>query len=824
MQKQFRRSLALCIGCGVLAFAAIDRARAQSDGFETIVKPVIQQSCSACHNATAMTGGLDLSRFLKESSPQALKDREVWEKVISKLKAGAMPPPGMPRPPAEKLAAVSQWLEQQYETADADAKPDPGTLTVRRLNRDEYTDTIRDLLAINLDAAADFPPDPYAYGFDNIGDALSLSPALTEMYLNAAQRTARAAIPLTPPETGVSIKYDAGSIRQRGHMHIQTVHPFPVEADYNLRMAWEQQVPVGTVMTAHIFLDGKEVMKRTFAFTTTQERAVSSTKLHVTQGPHKIEALMEVAPELAPGSVQPKPFHGSLPYPTSLEVIGPYHTIPLEQTASYRRIFFKGPPRGKQEAYIREILHRLAYRAYRRPVTKAEVDQLVNLTRVVHRHGGGFNEGIQIALEGILMSPNFLFRIERDPAGEASHQVSDYELASRLSYFLWSSMPDDQLLSLAAKGQLHEPEVLHAQTRRMLADARAGALATNFAGEWLGTRNLNFEGPDAKAFPQYDVEMRDAMQTETQMFFESIVAEDRSILDFLSGKYTFVNERLAKLYGIPGVQGRDFRRIDLNGTERGGILTQASVLTITSYPTRTSPTIRGKWILTNILNTPPPDPPANVPALATSKEDGKLTSIRARLEMHRANPVCASCHSGMDPLGFALENYDAIGGWRTTVDGLPVDASGLLPDGTKFSGAGQLKTLLMAQSPKFVDCLTDKLLTYALGRGLESSDRPAVKKIELAVEKKGYRFSALVDGIVDSAPFQMRQAQNVGPGNNQSAGTGSPMSSGVEEATGEIRRQSEAHALNRNHGTIHETSSKIVEPSHSASAFRRSGQ
>jgi hypothetical protein len=526
--------------------------------------------------------------------------------------------------------------------------------------------------------------------------------------------------------------------------------------------------------------------------------------------------------EVAPDSSQPKPFHGLLPYPTSLEVIGPYKPIPLEQTASYQRIFFKGPARGKQDA--REILERLAYRAYRRPVTKAEVDQLVNLTKVVHRHGGGFNEGIQIALEGILMSPNFLFRIERDPAGEASHQVSDYELASRLSYFLWSSMPDDQLLSLAAKGQLHDPEVLHAQTRRMLADAKAGALATNFASEWLGTRNLNFEAPDAKAFPQYDVELRDAMQTETEMFFESIVAEDRNILDFLSGKYTFVNERLAKLYGIPGVQGRDFRRVDLDGTERSGILTQASVLTINSYPTRTSPTIRGKWILTNILNTPPPDPPANVPALATSKEDGKQPSIRARLEMHRANPVCASCHSGMDPLGFALENYDAIGTWRTAVDGLPVDASGLLPDGTKFSGAEQLKTLLMAQSPKFVDCLTEKLLTYALGRGLESSDRPAVKKIELAVEKKGYRFSALVDGIVNSAPFQMRHAQNVRPDNNQRAGTGSHKSSAVEEATGETRRQSGAHALNRSRDTIYETSSHIVKPSNSASASRKSGQ
>jgi hypothetical protein len=751
-----RKGLGLFVAVFVCSGAFAQNSGA--DEFDTIVKPVIKQSCSGCHNATALTAGLDLSRFLNESGPDALKERNVWEKVARKLKAGEMPPPGMPRPPAAQLAAIPQWIDQQYASADANAKPDPGSVTVRRLNREEYTNTVRDLLSVNLDVAADFPPDPYAYGFDNIGDALSLSPSLTEMYLKAAQRITKAAIPLGPPQSAVAIKYDAAIIRQRNHMDIQKVHQFPVDADYDLRMAWEQKVSDGTVMTGHLYLDGVEVGKKTFSFTEVQERAVTAGKVHILQGPHKVEALMEVAPD----SEQPRPFHGPLPYPTSLEVLGPYHQVAQEQTASYEQIFFKGPPKsGQQSQYVREILERLAYRAYRRPVAKPELDRLVNLTRIVHQHGGSFYEGMQVALEGMLMSPNFLFRIERDPAGDTPHRVSDYELASRLSYFLWSSMPDDSLLALAAKDQLHSSDTLHAQVRRMLLDPKAGALARNFTGEWLGTRNLDFETPDAKAFPSYDPELRDAMQTETRMFFQSILADDGSILDFLNGNYSFVNERLAKFYGIPDVKGREFRRVSLEGTQRSGILTQASVLTATSYPTRTSPTIRGKWILTNILNTPPPEPPPNVPALASAKDGGKFTSIRGRLEAHRANPVCASCHKNMDPLGFALENYDAIGSWRTTVDGLPVDASGSFANGTKFTGAAELKALLLAESPKFVDCLTEKLLTYALGRGLEPYDRLAVSKIETRVEKDNNRFSALIAGIVESAPFQMRRPQAV---------------------------------------------------------------
>jgi hypothetical protein len=356
------------------------------------------------------------------------------------------------------------------------------------------------------------------------------------------------------------------------------------------------------------------------------------------------------------------------------------------------------------------------------------------------------------------MSPNFLFRIEQDPPGDISHRISDTELASRLSYFLWSSMPDDELLSLAEKGQLHKPDVLHFQVRRMVADPKAHSLAGNFCGQWLQTRNLDFKKPDANAFPDYDVELRDAMRSETEMFFQAVVNEDRSILDFLDAKFTFLNERLAKLYGISDVQGREFRRVRLDGTERSGILTQASVLTVSSYPTRTSPVIRGKWVLENILNTPPPMPPANVPAL-DDHEVGKTTSVRQQLELHRSNPACAGCHARMDPLGFGLENYDAMGRWRTNARALLVDAMGLLPDVKPFSGSVKLEAPLGADAPKFVRAFSEKLLTFALGRELEACDQPVLEKIAQRVEQNGCRFSELVAAIVDSVPFQMRHRE-----------------------------------------------------------------
>jgi hypothetical protein len=722
--------------------------------FENSVKPLIQQNCIGCHNPVKLKGDLDLQQFLTKSSDDALKNRDVFELVVQKLRAGEMPPEGRPRPPVQQIAAATSWIEQQYALIDSKLPPNPGRMTAHRLNRYEYNNTVRDLLDVNLRFADDFPPDPYGYGFDNIGDVLSLSPMLTEKYMKAAEEVAQAAIPLAPQKS-VSAEYEPEKMGQRQQADVEITHDFPVDGVYTLRFQWTEGVAKGVIMTGHFYLDGKEVSRQPMVMQRNQETAMTAPDIPVTQGPHVFEGFMEVAPD----SQQPAPVKGTLPMLKLLQIIGPTKSTPPHETASYKRIFFNGPPtKAHQDAYNRQIVARLAHRAYRRPVTKAEVDRFVGLTKLVRSHGGSFEEGIQVALEAILMSPDFLFRIEKDPPAPGAHRISDIELASRLSYFLWSSMPDDELLSLAEKQQLHSPEVLHAQVKRMLADPKAHSLATNFAGQWLQTRNLQFQKPDRKTFHDYGPQLEDAMRTETEMFFQAVVSEDRSILDFIDGNFTFVNQRLAALYGIPGIQGNEFRRVSLDGTQRSGIITQAAVLTASSYPTRTSPVIRGKWILENILNAPPPAPPANVPALDT-KDVGTAASVRERLEAHRANPVCATCHSRMDPLGFALENYDGIGRYRTVDGKIPIDAKGQLPDGTTFSGATELKALIRTKSPQFVSGLTEKLLTYALGRGVESYDKSAIEKIARQVESNGDRFSVLIDGIVDSAPFQMRQRE-----------------------------------------------------------------
>jgi mono/diheme cytochrome c family protein len=728
---------------------------AATDEYETAVKPLIEQNCAGCHNPVKLKGDLDLQQFLTKSSQDALKNRQVLELVIQKLAAGEMPPAGKPRPSAAQIAEATAWIQQQYALMDSKLPPNPGRVVAHRLNRYEYNNTVRDLLAVNLRFADDFPPDPYGYGFDNIGDVLSLSPMLTEKYLKAAERVAQAAIPLGPPPKSLQVRYEPQRMGQRDHVDVQTMHDFPVDGTYTLRFGWEETVTQGTSGTAHFYIDGKEVSRQPMIINRTQEEAMYARDIPISQGPHLFEAYSEVAPD----SPHPPDKKAHVPNITEMEVIGPTKVSPAQQTPSYRRIFFNGPPTKSHLAeYNREIIARLARSAYRRPVTKAEVDHLVSLTKLVRSHGGSFEEGVQIALEAILMSPDFLFRIEQDPSADSPHRVSDIELASRLSYFLWSSMPDDELLSLAEKSQLHSPEVLSAQVRRMLSDPKSHSLASNFGGEWLQTRNLQFQKPDHKAFREYDAQLEEAMRTETEMFFQAIVSEDRSILDFLDGKFTFLDGRLATLYGIPGVEGRDFRRVSLDGTQRSGIITQASVLTASSYPTRTSPVIRGKWVLENILNTPPPAPPANVPAL-DDHDVGTIASVRQRLEAHRANPACATCHARMDPLGFALENYDAIGRYRATEGQLPIDSKGQLPDGTTFSGATELKALLRAKSPQFVRGFTEKMLTYALGRGLESYDKPAVEKIARQSEANGDRFSVVIDGIVNSFPFQMRQPE-----------------------------------------------------------------
>jgi hypothetical protein len=646
-----------------------------------------------------------------------------------------MPPRGAKQPAAAQVTAVANWVETEYARKDREIPGDPGHVTAHRLNRFEYNNTVRDLLGIDFRPADDFPTDPYGYGFDNIGDALSVSPVLTEKYLKAAEHLAGLAIPDGGRPIAATVqRYLAEKMGQAQQRHISVAAEFPVDGEYTLRSGWYQILKPGIKMQTRFQVDGKTASSEELTFFTEMDRSFYARNVRIGAGKHTVEASMEVDPL----------WKGAKPYLEYIEVKGP------------EKQFAPGHPllTGNQP---RPILESLATKSFRRPVTSAELDQLVALVKNAQRRGDTYPQAMRLGLEAILINPNFLFRIERDPANGAAHAISDLELASRLSYFLWSSMPDDELLKIAEAGRLHESEVLQAQVARMMSDVRSKAFARNFVGQWLQTRNLDVLKPDATKFPEFGPELREDMRTETEMFFEAIVKEDRSVLDFIDGGFTYLNERLAKHYGIEGVAGPEFRRVELDGKERSGVLTQASVLTVSSYPTRTSPVIRGKWILENILNTPPPPPPPDVPAL-NEKALGQSASMRQQLEQHRANPICAGCHSRMDPLGFGLENYDAIGRWRTRDGNFPVDASGTLPNGKSFAGAEELKVILKADPNVFVRALTEKMLTYALGRGLETYDRSTVRQISQRVEQDGYRFSALVQGVIASVPFQQRRA------------------------------------------------------------------
>ncbi|HEY7209929.1 MAG TPA: DUF1592 domain-containing protein [Bryobacteraceae bacterium] len=769
-----KRTLFLGLAAGTLAFGQ------SKPDFQTVVAPFVAQSCAPCHNEKLKTAGLALTVYHDEAA--MLHDRETWEKVVRRVRAGEMPPKGMPRPKPETIAAVTNWIEERFETADRNTPADPGHLTAHRLNRTEYNNTVRDLLAIHFQPAADFPADDSGYGFDNIGDVLSVSPVLMEKYLNAATKIANRAIPSDALPKPTRERYSPEHEVNDDGMALENVFDFPAPGDYQLRAAVSGEKDP---FRLHLLLDGKEIKTSDVLIEEDTPRSYEITT-HVPYGEHRLSARMEPrepsAVELAtrermkvkeeaayrraiakhPEDTKEIAKQRALSHPPTfidvLEVRGPYNPGPPPLPESYRRIFICGHARGQHtDQCVRTNLAHLARLAYRRPVTDADIDPLCKLVASAHRDGLPVEQAMRIGLEAMLVSPNFLYRIERDPepndAG-AIHPVNDFELASRLSYFLWSSMPDEQLLTIAGEGRLHKSEVLNQQVKRMLADAKSDALIDNFAGQWLELRNLDSIRPDPEEFPAFNAQIRQAMYTESKMFVASIVHDDRSIIDFLNGKYTFLNERLAKFYGIPGVTGDEFRRVELNGTERSGVLTQGSVLTVTSYPTRTSPVLRGKWILENVLNEPPPPPPPGVGSI-DAKAGPLAGTMRQQMEKHRADPACASCHKRMDPLGFALENYNAVGRWRTQDAGQPVDASGTLPDGRNFSGSEQLKTILAADKDKFADCLTEKLMIYALGRGLEGYDRRAVKQITGQLAANGYRFSTLISGIVNSVPFQM---------------------------------------------------------------------
>jgi hypothetical protein len=727
----------------LLLLPASLHAAAPDHDFTVVVQPFLRHNCLACHNDKLTSGGVSFTGYLTASLSAALQDRERWELVVQKLRAGEMPPKGIERPPADQIASLINWVESFYARIDRDTPANPGRVTAHRLNRYEYNNTLRDLLGLDLQASGDFPVDPYGYGFDNIGDVLSLSPVLTEKYLKAAEHIANIAIPPAGPVKPVMSRYLAERMGQARQLHIEATHEFPFDGEYTLRSAWFQQLKDGNKVEGRLYLDGKEISRQTIGIFTEMDRSFQTSGVHVTAGLHKIEA-----------EIQYDRTEKLAPFLEYIQVYGPDQQTPATLTPAWQRIFVCSEHTSECAA---RIIQPLVHRAYRRPVTKNEVDELLSLVRMAQQRGDTFENGIRVALEAMLVNPNFLFRIERDPAGaNSSHRISDLELASRLSYFLWSSMPDDELLRLAEQDRLHVPDTLHAQMKRLLDDPRSRALVDNFGGQWLQFRNLDVLKPDPQKFPKFDAELREAMRTETELFFAAIVHEDRSILDFLDGRFTYLNERLAKHYGIDGVTGREFRRVELDGVERSGVLTQASVLTVSSYPTRTSPVIRGKWVLENLLDTPPPPPPPDVPPL-NEAEVGATASLREQMEKHRANAACAGCHARMDPIGFGLENYDAIGRYRTTDGKFPIDSSGALPNGKSFAGAGELKTILRNDPQNFTRALSGKLLTYALGRGLEPYDRAAVATIMNHVQQNGYRFSALVQAIVDSVPFEMRK-------------------------------------------------------------------
>jgi hypothetical protein len=732
------------------------------------------------------TGSLALDK-IREQNPS--DNPELWEQVIRKLRHRHMPPAGVPRPDERTYEALISALVGPLDSAAA-IKPNPGrTDTFRRLNRTEYRNAIRDLLDLDVDVSSLLPNDETSHGFDNVTVG-ELSPTLLERYLSAARKISRLAIGspvrsaggdtiLIPPDLTQEDRLDGLPFGTRGGTARRYTFPLDAEYEIQLRLSRDRDERVEGLLEPHrleLTVDGERVQlfelkppPRGDAHHLVDKDL--KVRIPIKAGPHdlgvaflkKTSALLETErqPYLAHFNADRHP--RTQPALYSISVVGPYNAGGPGDTPSRRRIFARYPASpSEDEACAQRVLSILMRRAYRRPVDVSDLKVPLKFYKDA-RGEDGFEAGIEMALRAILVSPHFLFRIERDPSGIApntTYGLTDVELASRLSFFLWSSIPNDELLDAAIRGELKRPPVLERQVRRMLADTRSETLVANFAAQWLYLRNLESSNPDPRLFPDFDDNLRQAFRRETELLFESILREDRNVVDLLRANYTFVNERLAKHYGIPHVYGSRFRRVMLSeDSARGGLLSQGSMLTVTSYATRTSPVKRGEWILANILGTPPPPPPPEVPPLKERGGDGKVLTMRERMAAHRANPACASCHNLMDPVGFALENYDAVGRWRTEAEGAPVDAAGKLPDGTRFEGAQGLQRALLNRPELFVNTVTEKLLTYALGRGVEYYDAPAIRKIVRDASRNDFRFSALVLGIVNSAPFQMRRSQ-----------------------------------------------------------------
>ena len=807
----------------------------QGAAFDTTVQPFLSTYCLSCHNEKLTTAGLDLTMFRHSAS--VAESPELWDKVLEKVSTGKMPPGGLPEEGKRQAEAVTKWIEGALAEAGFGDQAQAGRVTARRMNRVEYNNTIRDLLGVDVRPADEFPVDDSGYGFDNIGDVLTVSPMLMEKYLQTARELSHlaiygASVPDKPtklirllnrrsPDATDTSSVEASSTyfpySIRGAMYGSW--NFPVDGEYELRLRIANFRSEDDLLTPEEREARAEERRKRFA-ARAAERAANpdAPRTRPEPTPEELQAALEAARKAAPPrqlvmEIDGEPVFSTIvegasafgydrgEYPIRviltagehdirasypelanledpreninpdmrralfvdyIDVIGPFNPA-KEPPASYRRIFVCGHNPGEHGAQCaRTVVENLVERSYRRPASESELESKLNLVELALEEGDSLEEGVRLALEAILASPDFLYRIEQDgkPAPSASvpnaERIGDFELASRLSYFLWASMPDDELFEAAKAGSLSTPESLERQVRRMLADPKASSnLAENWAAQWLQLRNLGRTKPDPERFPTVDDELLDAMRTETNLFVKEIIRKDRSILDFIDAPFTYLNGPLARHYGIPGIDGEDFQRVELDGVQRSGVLTQGAIMTVSSYPTRTSPPVRGKWVLENLLGTPPPPPPPNVPALDESKA-AEVMTLRERLQQHRQDPSCSPCHNLMDPIGFGLESYDAVGAWRTHDGDARIDTSGVLPDGKSFQGAKDLKEVLKGQSEAFTRNVSEKMLTYALGRGLERYDQPTVDKIVAEVQEQDYKFSALVMEVVQSAPFQMR--------------------------------------------------------------------
>lgn len=756
---------------GLASFCAI----AQTPS--TASKPLIQRYCFACHNNQVKTADVSLAGL--DITAGVADKQELLEKVLRKIKNGQMPPAGAPRPDAAQSAAFVRGLENALD-AEGDAHPNPGRPAPHRLNRAEYSNAIRDIFDLDVKAGALLPGDDSGYGFDNIGDVLSVSSTLLDQYLSVARKLSRLIVGDMTAKPGAEsfeprrdpgrnapvpprLEWISDDLPFNSAGGVAVRHYFPLDAEYALRVNFggdkplELRIPVKAGLRSVAVTFPRESLRiETIGFQQGQRGGGGGGE----RAPFAVDLRLDgasVKKSMIPGNPL------GLPRITNLTITGPFNATGPGNTPSRRRVFVCQPASPAEESACAEkILRNVARHAYRRALTPPDVRPLLAFYQQARRKGS-FDLGIQKAIEAILISPDFLFRVESDaaPKGSRMHPVTSLELASRLSFFLWSSTPDDELLALAESSKLSNPEVLKQQVQRMLDDERSSALVGNFAGQWLHIRNLATVRPDPVVFADFDESLRASMQRETELFFESIVRENRSALDLLGADYTFLNERLAKHYGVPNIYGSQFRRVALKNPERGGLLGQASLLTVTSPPNRTSVVQRGKWVLDNLLGAPPPPPPPDVPSLEATHKGNQKLSLRAALEQHRASPGCAGCHAVMDPIGFALENYNGIGQWRTTDGDSQIDASGRLPDGTEFYGPGGLrKTMTTARREEFATTVIQKLLTYGLGRGVEYYDQPAVRKILRDSAPGEYQMRELITAVAMSTPFQMRRTAN----------------------------------------------------------------